>query len=68
MSEPADIWNHVSTPTPRLVLSVIGDSYAFVPRAWDHMAFKTAMVDTAKRAGGKLYITINIIITPYGKI
>ncbi|XP_062611057.1 uncharacterized protein LOC134272898 [Saccostrea cucullata] len=42
--------------TPKLVLSVIGDSDSFVPRAWPKSVFQTALIETHKSSGGDTWI------------
>ncbi|XP_061190174.1 uncharacterized protein LOC133198035 [Saccostrea echinata] len=41
---------------PKLVLSVIGDSDSFVPRAWPKSVFQTALIETHKSSGGDTWI------------
>lgn len=38
--------------TPKLVLSVIGDSSSFVPKPWFTSVFKAGLIETAKGAKG----------------
>lgn len=38
--------------TPKLVLSVIGDSKSFVPKPWLASVFKQGLIETAKGAKG----------------
>lgn len=38
--------------TPKLVLSIIGDSKSFVPKPWMASVFKQGLIETAKGAKG----------------
>ena len=43
---------------PKLVLSVIGDSKSFVPRAWPKSVFKRALIEAGKSSGGGAFVCL----------
>ncbi|XP_062612700.1 uncharacterized protein LOC134274423 [Saccostrea cucullata] len=58
MGEPSNEWTRLveKFKKPKLVLSVIGDSDSFVPRAWPKSVFQTALIETHKSSGGDTWI------------
>nr|XP_022332495.1 transient receptor potential cation channel subfamily M member 2-like [Crassostrea virginica] len=53
---PNNCSNAEKKPKPKLVLSVIGDSKSFVPRAWPKSVFKRALIEAGKSSGGDTLI------------
>ena len=58
------IWDKLTNRTipeqfrrdPKLVLSVIGDSKCFVPRAWPKSVFQRALIEAGRSSGGGLSV------------
>ena len=55
---PNNCSNAEKKPKPKLVLSVIGDSKSFVPRAWPKSVFKRALIEAGKSSGGGLFVNL----------
>ena len=53
------IWDKLNNKfrrDPKLVLSVIGDSKCFVPRAWPKSVFQRALIEAGRSSGGGLSV------------
>ncbi|XP_078341129.1 transient receptor potential cation channel subfamily M member 2-like isoform X1 [Crassostrea virginica] len=58
-SKNIGIWKKLKTEfgrAPKLVLSVIGDSKCFVPRAWPKSVFQRALIEAGRSSGGDTWI------------
>ena len=58
-SKNIGIWKKLKTEfgrAPKLVLSVIGDSKCFVPRAWPKSVFQRALIEAGRSSGGGSFV------------